>query len=58
MAKLFLLSILIATFALPVAAARVLEPRRALRSLLLLMFAFEVCYAVFLALFYRRFAWG
>jgi hypothetical protein len=55
-AKLFLLSILIATFILPVAAAKVRQPRRALLSLLLLMFATEVCYAVFLVVFYRRFA--
>jgi hypothetical protein len=53
--KLLLLSILIATFVLPVLAARVQESRRALLSLLLLMFASEVCYAVFLVVFYRRF---
>jgi hypothetical protein len=50
-----LLSILIATFILPVAAAKVLEPRRALASLLLTIFAAEVCYAVFLVVFYRRY---
>ena len=56
MVKLLLLSILIATFVLPVAAARVQQPRRALLSLLLLMFLTEVSYAVFLVVFYRRFA--
>ena len=56
MVKLLLLSILIATFVLPVVAARVQQSRRALLSLLLLMFATEVCYAVFLVVFYRRFA--
>jgi hypothetical protein len=54
--KLFLVSILIATFFLPVAAAKVRQPRRALLSLLLLMFTAEVCYAVFLVVFYRRYA--
>jgi len=53
--KLFLLSILIATFALPVAAARVQHSRRALASLLLLMFLAEVGYGVFLLAFYRRY---
>jgi hypothetical protein len=53
--KPLLLSILIATFILPVAAARVREPRRALASLLLIMFVIEVCYAVFLVVFYRRY---
>ena len=51
-----LLSILIATFALPIAAARVQQPRRALLSLLWLMFAVEVCYGIFLAVLYRRYA--
>ena len=54
--KQLLLSILIATFALPIAAARVQQPRRALLSLLWLMLAVEVCYAIFLAVFYRRYA--
>jgi len=54
--KLLLLSILVATFALPVLAARVQQARRALLSLLLLMFVAEVCYAVFLVVFYRRYA--
>jgi hypothetical protein len=54
--KPLLISILIATFLLPVVAARVQRPRRALLSLLLLMFAVEVCYAVFLAVFYRRYS--
>lgn len=53
--KLLLISILIATFILPLAAAKVRQPRRALASLLLLMFAAEVCYAVFLVVFYRRY---
>jgi len=52
--KLLLISILIATFVLPVAAARIRQPRRALMSLLLLMFTAEVCYAVFLKVFYGR----
>ena len=56
MVKLLLLSILIATFILPVVAARVQQSRRALLSLLLLMFATEVGYAVFLLVFYRRFS--
>jgi cellulose synthase/poly-beta-1,6-N-acetylglucosamine synthase-like glycosyltransferase len=54
--KLLLISILIATFFLPVAAAKVWQPRRALLSLLFLMFTAEVCYAVFLVVFYRRYA--
>jgi hypothetical protein len=54
--KLLLLSILVATFVLPMAAAKVRQPRRALLSLLLLMLAVEVCYAVFLAVFYRRYS--
>jgi hypothetical protein len=54
--KLLLPSILIATFFLPVAAAKIRQPRRALVSLLWLMFTVEACYAVFLALFYRRFS--
>jgi len=54
--KQLLLSILIATFALPIAAARVQQPRRALLSLLWLMFAVEVCYGIFLAVLYRRYA--
>jgi hypothetical protein len=54
--KLLLPSILIATFVLPVAAAKVHQPRRALLSLLLLMSTVEVCYAVFLAVFYRRYS--
>lgn len=56
MVKLLLLSILIATIAFPVLAARVLHGRRALLSLLLLMLVAEVGYAVFLAVFYRRYA--
>ena len=56
MVKLLLLSILIATFAFPILAARVVQPRRALVSLLLLMFTAELCYAVFLVVFYRRYA--
>lgn len=55
MVKLLLLSILIATFILPVVAAQVRRPKRALLSLLLLMFTAEVCYAVFLLVFYRRY---
>jgi hypothetical protein len=54
--KQLLLSILIATFVLPIAAARVQQPRRALMSLLWLMLSVEVCYAIFLAVFYRRYA--
>jgi hypothetical protein len=54
--KLLLFSILIATFLLPVAAAKVRQPRRALLSLLLLMFTAEACYAVFLVVFYRRYS--
>jgi hypothetical protein len=54
--KLLLFSILIATFFLPVAAAKVRQPRRALLSLLLLMFTAEACYAVFLVVFYRRYS--
>ena len=56
MVKQLLLSILLATFVLPVLAARVQQPRRALISLLLLMFTVEVCYAVFLAVFYNRYS--
>jgi hypothetical protein len=56
MVKLLLLSILVATFVVPVLAARVHQPRRALTSLLLLMFAVEVCYGVFLAVFYTRYS--
>jgi hypothetical protein len=54
--KQLLLSILIATFVLSIAAARVRQPRRALLSLLWLMVAVEVCYAIFLAVLYRRYA--
>jgi len=54
--KLLLISILLATFLLPLAAAKVRQPRRALLSLLLLMFTAEVCYAVFLVVLYRRYA--
>jgi hypothetical protein len=56
MVKQLLLSILIATFVLPVLAARVQQPRRALTSLLVLMLTVEVCYAVFLAVFYTRYS--
>lgn len=56
MAKLLLISILFATFLLPVAAAKIPQPRRALLSLLVLMFTVQVCYAVFLVFFYRRYA--
>ncbi len=56
MVKLLLISILLATFLLPLAAAKVRQPRRALLSLLLLMFTAEVCYAVFLVVLYRRYA--
>ena len=55
MVKVLLISILVATFVLPVLAARVRNPRKALVSLLLLMLTVEVCYAVFLAAFYRRY---
>ena len=55
MVKLLLLSLLLATFLIPVAAARVREPRRSFVSLLLLMATFQVCYAIFLAVFYTRF---
>jgi hypothetical protein len=54
--KLLLISIMIATFLLPVVAAKVQQPRRALFSLLLLMFTVEACYAVFLAVFYLHYA--
>lgn len=54
MIKLLLLSLVFATFLVPVAAARVREPRRAFVTLLLLMTTFEVCYAIFLAIFYLR----
>jgi hypothetical protein len=53
--KLILPTILISTFLLPVVAARVQHQRRALLSVLLLMFTVEVCYAVFLLFFYRRY---
>jgi len=55
-AKLLLISILIATFILPIVAAKIRRPRRALVSLLVLMFTVQVCYAVFLVFFYRRYA--
>lgn len=54
--KFLLISIMIATFLLPVVAAKVHQPRRALLSLLLLMFTVEACYAVFLAVVYLRYA--
>lgn len=56
MVKLLLISILFATFLLPVAAAKIPQRRRALTSLLFLMLATEVCYAVFLVVFYRRYS--
>jgi len=52
--KLLLLSIVLSTFVLPAFAARGRDPRRALRSVLVAMFAAEVCYAVFLLLVYPR----
>jgi hypothetical protein len=54
--KPLLISILFATFLLPVAAAKIPQRRRALASLLLLMLATEVCYAVFLVVLYRRYS--
>jgi hypothetical protein len=53
--KSLLISIVIATFVLPVMASKIQQPRRALLTLLLLMFTFEVCYALFLAVIFQRY---
>jgi hypothetical protein len=52
--KLLLLSIVLSTFILPALVARGRDARRALRSVLLAMFAAEVCYALFLLFVYPR----
>jgi hypothetical protein len=53
--KFLLLSILLATFLIPAAAARVTQPRRAMVTMLIAMAVFEVGYAVFLLIIYPRF---
>ena len=55
MLKLLLLSVLFATFLLPVAAASSRRPRRALRNLVIAMLLAEVAYAFFLRFLYGRF---
>lgn len=52
--RLLLLSILLATFLLPVVTARVRNPRRALASLLACVFAAELAYGLFLYVVYPR----
>lgn len=54
MLTLFLMSILLATFLLPAAAASARRPRRALRSLLVAIFVSEVAYAGFLRFVFER----
>jgi hypothetical protein len=54
--KLLLLSILLATFFLPAAAARVKDPRRAMISMLTTMLLAEIGYALMLYVVYPRFA--
>jgi hypothetical protein len=52
--KLLLLSIVLSTFLVPALAARGRDGPRALRQVLLGMFAAEVCYAVLLYVVYPR----
>ncbi len=54
MLKLLLLSILLATFFLPIHAARIRDPRRALVSVLVSMAVAELGYAFFLYFLYPR----
>jgi len=52
--KLLLLSILLGTFFLPIHAARIRDPRRALVSVLVSMAVAELGYAFFLYFLYPR----
>ncbi len=52
MTKFLLLGILLATFLVPLATARVRDPNRGLWTTLALMAVAEVAYALFLALLY------
>jgi hypothetical protein len=53
--KLLLISVLLATFLLPAAAASSKRPARALRGLLISVLLAEVAYAFFLRFLYGRF---
>jgi hypothetical protein len=52
--KLLMLSILLSTFILPAYAARMRDPRRALKSVLVSMAFAELGYAFFLYVLYPR----
>ncbi|HYV67720.1 MAG TPA: hypothetical protein VE964_15850 [Myxococcales bacterium] len=54
MLKLLLISVLFATFLLPLASASSRRPRSALRNLLIAMLCAEVGYAFFLRFLYGR----
>lgn len=54
MLRLLLLSVLLATFLIPVVAARARNGRRGLSSLVLFVLAAEVAYAFFLSFVYPR----
>jgi hypothetical protein len=54
--KLLLISILLATYVLPVYAARIRDPRRAFRSILAAMGLAYIGYAFVLYVIYPRFS--
>ena len=54
MLKLLLLSVILLTYLLPIAAARVAQPRRSLSTLFVLVVLAQVWYAFFLLLLYPR----
>jgi hypothetical protein len=56
--RLLLLSVLVATFLVPVVTARARDPRRAFLALLTYVVTAEVGYALFLYFIYLRFIWS
>ena len=58
MLRLLLLSVLVATFLVPVVTARARDPRRAFLALLTYVVTAEVGYALFLYYIYLRFIWS
>jgi hypothetical protein len=56
--RLLLLSVLVATFFVPVVTGRASDPRRAFLALLTYVVAAEVGYALFLYYIFLRFIWS
>lgn len=58
MAKLLLMSVVLATVTIPAVTARDALPRRALRRTVLALLAFNVVYAVLVIFVYPKICWN